>query len=94
MNHTPTTQNAWIPAPDTTEPLPLKQVKGNTWVAEGVELVPFYKLDEERCILLDSGLVSERDRLEAALLAAGLSEDELDKIWWANAERVLRAVLV
>ena len=31
---------------------------------------------------------------EAALLAAGLSEDELDKIWWANAERVLRAVLV
>ena len=33
-------------------------------------------------------------KLEAALLAAGLSEDELDKIWWANAERVLRAVLV
>lgn len=33
-------------------------------------------------------------KLEDALLAAGLSEDELDKIWWANAERVLRAVLV
>lgn len=32
-------------------------------------------------------------KLEAALLAAGLSEDELDKIWWTNAERVLRAVL-
>ena len=73
MNHTPTTQNAWIPTPDTTEPLPLRQVKGSTWVAEGVELVPFYKLDDRRCILLDSGLVSERDRLEAALLGAGLT---------------------
>lgn len=33
-------------------------------------------------------------KLEAALSAAGLSDDELDKMWYTNAERVLRAVLV
>lgn len=33
-------------------------------------------------------------KLEAALKEAGLSENELDKMWYANAERVLRAVLV
>lgn len=33
-------------------------------------------------------------KLEAALKEAGLSDDELDKMWYANAERVLRAVLV
>lgn len=33
-------------------------------------------------------------KLEAALKNAGLSDDELDKMWYANAERVLRAVLV
>ena len=33
-------------------------------------------------------------RLEAALKEAGLSDDELDMMWYTNAERVLRAVLV
>ena len=33
-------------------------------------------------------------KLEAALKDAGLSDDELDKMWYANAQRVLRAVLV
>lgn len=33
-------------------------------------------------------------RLEAALAEAGLSDDELEKMWYTNAERVLRAVLV
>lgn len=33
-------------------------------------------------------------RLEAALKEAGLSDDELDKMWYTNAERVLREVLV
>ena len=51
----------------------LTQVKGNTWVAEGMELIPFYKLDDSRCILLDSGLLSEREELESALLSAGLT---------------------
>ena len=32
----------------------LTQVKGNTWVAEGMELIPFYKVDDARCILLDT----------------------------------------
>ena len=32
-------------------------------------------------------------KLEDALKAAGLSEDELDKMWYANAERVFREVL-
>lgn len=31
--------------------------------------------------------------LESALKKAGLSEDTLDKLWWANAARVLRQVL-
>lgn len=33
-------------------------------------------------------------RLEDALKEAGLSDDELDKMWYTNAERVLREVLV
>ena len=45
----------------------LTQVKDNTWVAEGLELIPFYKLDSRRCILLDSGLLSEREELEEAI---------------------------
>lgn len=51
----------------------LTQVKGNTWVAEGYELIPFYKLDGKRCVLLDTGLLEEREELEAALLGAGLT---------------------
>ena len=51
----------------------LSQVKGNTWVAEGMELIPFYKLDGGRCILLDTGLLSEREELESALLEHGLT---------------------
>ena len=51
----------------------LTQVKGNTWVAEGMELIPFYKLDERRCVLLDTGLGEEREELEEALRSAGLT---------------------
>ena len=51
----------------------LSQVKGGTWVAEGIELIPFYRLDDRRCILLDSGLVEEREELEEALREAGLT---------------------
>ena len=38
----------------------LTQVKGNTWVLEGIQLIPLYKLDDRRCILLDTGLLEER----------------------------------
>ncbi|MEA4934674.1 MAG: MBL fold metallo-hydrolase [Lawsonibacter sp.] len=51
----------------------LSQVKGSTWVAEAMELIPFYKLDDRRVILLDSGLKDEREELEASLLEQGLS---------------------
>lgn len=51
----------------------LSQVKGNTWVAQAMELIPFYKLDDRRVILLDTGLKEEREELEAALLDNGLT---------------------
>ena len=51
----------------------LIQIKGNTWVLEGVEYIPLYKLDESRCVLLDTGLLQEREELEQALGAAGLT---------------------
>lgn len=51
----------------------LTQVKGNTWIAEGIEYIPFYKLDEAHCVLLDSGLLEEREDLESSLLSAGLT---------------------
>ena len=51
----------------------LRQIKGNTWVLEGLEWIPFYKLDEHRCVLLDTGLKSEREDLENALLSHGLT---------------------
>ena len=51
----------------------LTQVKGRTWVAEGLELIPFYRLDDGRCILLDTGFSREGDELEQSLLDAGLT---------------------
>ena len=51
----------------------LTQVKGNTWVIEASEQIPLYKLDDHRCILLDSGLVSEREELDALLQSHGLT---------------------
>lgn len=50
----------------------LIQVKGNTWVLEGIEYIPLYRLEDGRCILLDTGLGEEQEELEAALLAYGL----------------------
>lgn len=45
----------------------LVQVKGNTWYLAGEGLIPLYRLDEERCILLDSGTEWERKALKQAL---------------------------
>ena len=42
----------------------LRQVKGNTWVLEGLEFIPLYRLDGGRCVLLDTGLAQEREELE------------------------------
>ena len=51
----------------------LTQIKGNTWVIEASELIPLYRLDEKRCILLDTGLLEEREELERTLSEAGLT---------------------
>ena len=51
----------------------LTQVKGNTWVLEGFELIPLYRLDNNKCILLDTGLEQEREDIENTLLEAGLT---------------------
>ena len=51
----------------------LTQVKGNTWVLEGDALMPLYKLDDHRCVLLDTGLKEEQEGIEAALAGAGLT---------------------
>ena len=39
------------------------QVLGNTWVIEGSALMPVYRIDDNRCILLDTGYPSELPEL-------------------------------
>jgi len=51
----------------------LEQVKGNTWVLKGWAYIPLYKLDDRRCILLDTGSIQERADLEECLREAGLT---------------------
>lgn len=51
----------------------LKQVKGDTWYFEAEELIPLYRLPGDRCVLLDSGLLSERESLVAGLEEHGLT---------------------
>ena len=38
----------------------IKRIKANTWVIEANQLIPFYKLDSGRCVLLDTGLPRPR----------------------------------
>ena len=51
----------------------LTQVRGNTWVLDSWELIPLYKLDDHRCVLLDTGTVEQREELEETLDEAGLT---------------------
>lgn len=51
----------------------LKQALGNTWYLEDWQLIPLYRTDETHCILLDTGLYSQRQAIEAALAAAHLT---------------------
>ena len=51
----------------------LTRVKGNTWVIEANQLIPLYTLGDGRCVLLDSGLLQERETLEETLRDAGLT---------------------
>jgi glyoxylase-like metal-dependent hydrolase (beta-lactamase superfamily II) len=48
-------------------------VKGNTWCLKGRQLVPYYQLDESRCILMDAGRVGDREAIDRALQEAGLT---------------------
>lgn len=51
----------------------LEQVKGNTWVLKSWEMIPFYKLDDHRCVLLDTGLVSQQQDLDESLRREGFT---------------------
>lgn len=51
----------------------LKQALGNTWYLEDWQLIPLYRTDKKHCILLDTGLYSQRQEIEEALAAAGLT---------------------
>ncbi len=51
----------------------LRQARGNTWYLADWQLIPLYRVGEHQCILLDTGLLGQREGLEAALLAAGLT---------------------
>lgn len=51
----------------------LKQAKGNTWYLEDWQLIPLYKVDEHRCILLDVGMTDQRQAVEDCLRDAGLT---------------------
>ena len=48
-------------------------VLGNTWVIGAEELIPVYKTDDTHCILMDTGLLEEREGIEATLEKAGLT---------------------
>ena len=48
-------------------------VKGNTWVLEAKQLIPYYQVDEKSCVLLDAGKENERADIENTLAEAGLS---------------------
>lgn len=50
----------------------LTQILGNTWAIHADELIPLYKLDDHRCILLDSGLPNEQEKLDETLRENGL----------------------
>ena len=51
----------------------LEHIRGNTWAFVSWEWIPFYKLDDRRCILLDTGLADQREDLEEALQKTGLT---------------------
>ncbi len=48
-------------------------VRGNTYALEDWQLIPLYRLGENRCILLDTGDRSQRQAIEEALDTNGLT---------------------
>ena len=51
----------------------VEHVKGNTWTLIDWEYIPFYKVDDSHCILLDTGTHEQREDLENTLLDLGLT---------------------
>ncbi len=51
----------------------LFQAKENTWYLADWQLIPLYRVGEDKCILLDTGLLGQRQAIEGALLAHGLT---------------------
>lgn len=51
----------------------LTHVLGRTWAIEGWALSGLYRLDDNRCILIDSGLLAEREELAQLLRDEGLT---------------------
>lgn len=51
----------------------LTHVLGSTWAIEGNQLMGLYKLDDRRCILIDSGMLPEREELARLLAREGLT---------------------
>ncbi len=49
-----------------------KQVKGNTWCLVDKQLIPYYKLNDRQCILLDAGKSSNRESIERIMEEEGL----------------------
>lgn len=50
-----------------------EHVKGNTWTLIDWQYIPFYKVDDSHCILLDSGTYEQREDLEDTLKGLGLT---------------------
>lgn len=50
----------------------LIHIKGDTWAFRDWQLIPFYRLDEHRCVFLDTGMADQMDALDAALTEHGL----------------------
>ena len=48
-------------------------VKGNTYCLKGKQLIPYYVVEEGKCVLFDTGRGTERQAIEDALAEAGLT---------------------
>ena len=51
----------------------LKQASGNTWYLADWQLIPLYRLDRRRSILLDAGDLSQRKAIETTLEREGIT---------------------
>lgn len=48
-------------------------IKGNTWCLTGRQMIPYYQVDDNHCILIDPGKESDREPIAKALEEAGLT---------------------